>query len=107
MHNVYVNRMRASRSVEYLDEAMLELQHAPTQTDALTLRDLDRALASLPTDQREVLLLVALEEMSYADAARSLGVPIGTVMSRLSRAREKLRVLMMGGSSEPKLKRVK
>ena len=47
-------------------------------------------LARLPDDQRAVLLLVAVEDLSYADAARVLDIPVGTVMSRLSRAREKL-----------------
>ena len=53
------------------------------------MRDLDRAIASLPDDQRTVLLLVALEEMSYEQVARMLGIPLGTVISRLARARTK------------------
>ena len=60
------------------------------------LRDLDAAIRRLPPDQREVLLLVALEDMSYAEAAETLEVPIGTVMSRLARAREKLRAMLSG-----------
>ena len=62
------------------------------------MRDLDRAIARLPADQRAVLLLVTLEEMSYEEVARTLGIPIGTVMSRLSRAREKLRAMMLGAA---------
>ena len=57
---------------------------------------MDRALLRLPVEQREVLLLVVLEDLSYEEAASALGIPIGTVMSRLSRAREKLRALMEG-----------
>jgi RNA polymerase sigma-70 factor (ECF subfamily) len=58
--------------------------------------DLESALRQLPDDQREVLLLVALEEMSYAEIAAVLAIPIGTVMSRLSRGRERLRQIMDG-----------
>jgi RNA polymerase sigma-70 factor (ECF subfamily) len=66
------------------------------QDTALEHRDLVRAFAALPEEQRAVLLLIALEELSYEEAARVLGVPIGTVMSRLSRARERLRHQMSG-----------
>lgn len=59
-------------------------------------RDLETALALLPVEQRAVLLLVALEEMRYQEVADTLGIPLGTVMSRLSRARERLRLLMLG-----------
>ena len=96
MHNVHVNRMRAARPTDTLDDEMPELAQRPAQGDALLVRDLDRAIATLPVAQREVLLLVALEDLSYEETARVLGIPIGTVMSRLARAREKLRVLMTG-----------
>ena len=69
--------------------------------------DLDRGITRLPAEQRAVLLLVTLEEMSYEQVARTLGIPIGTVMSRLSRAREKLRAMMLGGPASAKLKVVK
>jgi len=96
MHNVYVNQRRAARTSVALDEAMPELAQPVRETDTLVLRDLDAAIRRLPPEQREVLLLVALEEMSYGEAADTLGVPIGTVMSRLSRAREKLRAMLSG-----------
>ena len=96
MHNVHVNRMRASRPSDPLDDEMPELAQRATQGDSLLVRDLERGIAALPLAQREVLLLVALEDLSYDETARALGIPIGTVMSRLARAREKLRLLMNG-----------
>ena len=66
------------------------------QGSALLYRDLLRGFAELPQEQRTVLLLVGVEDFSYKDAARILGVPIGTVMSRLSRGRERLRHYMNG-----------
>lgn len=96
MHNVYVNQLRAARPLAPLEEDMPELARSAREAGALDLRDLERALRRLPPEQREVLLLVALEELSYDEAARALGIPIGTVMSRLSRAREKLRAMLAG-----------
>jgi RNA polymerase sigma-70 factor (ECF subfamily) len=107
MHNVHVNRVRATRPMETLEDEMPELAQRPAQGDGLLVRDLDRAIARLPVDQRAVLLLVTLEEMSYEDVARALAIPIGTVMSRLSRAREKLRLMMLGQAAAAKLKLVK
>ena len=63
------------------------------QHSALEYRDFLRAFATLPAEQRSVLLLIAVEDLSYKEAARVLGVPIGTIMSRLSRGRERLRRL--------------
>ena len=70
---------------------MPELAQPQRGPDTLLVRDLDRAIARLPADQRAVLLLVTLEEMSYEDVARTLGIPIGTVMSRLYRGRRLLK----------------
>ena len=98
MHNVFVNQLKA-RKVAYeveIDDSIAAPQSSVTSTD---LMDLDRALMALSPDQREVVLLVALEDMTYAEVSRALGIPIGTVMSRLSRAREKLRRLMEGESA--------
>ena len=60
------------------------------QEQKLVYQDVLNKLAKLPEDQRAVLLLVAVEDLSYADAAKVLNIPLGTVMSRLSRARERL-----------------
>jgi RNA polymerase sigma factor (sigma-70 family) len=107
MHNVHVNRVRASRLTDTLEDEMPELAQRPAQGDALLVRDLERAITRLPDEQRAVLLLVTLEEMSYEQVARTLGIPIGTVMSRLSRARDKLRAMMLGQPVIAKLKVVK
>ncbi|HXM82814.1 MAG TPA: sigma-70 family RNA polymerase sigma factor [Burkholderiales bacterium] len=107
MHNVHVNKVRATRVTDTLEDELPELAQRASQGDALLVRDLDRAIARLPSEQRAVLLLVTLEEMSYEDVASTLGIPIGTVMSRLSRAREKLRMMMLGQGAAAKLKVVK
>lgn len=109
MHNLYVNqaRSRARRRHEALeDDPAAEPVRAP-EPDWLELRDLDRALARLADEQRAVLLLVGLEQLSYGEAARVLDVPIGTVMSRLSRGRERLRLILSGEAKVAPLKRVK
>ena len=107
MHNVHVNQVRASRDHAMLDEDGEEMAVPAVQGASLEIRDLERALALIPHEQREVLLLVALEDMSYAEVANALGIPIGTVMSRLSRAREKLRGMMHGVAANTKLQVVK
>jgi RNA polymerase sigma factor (sigma-70 family) len=104
MHNVHVNKVRAARVTDTLDDDLPEMALRAPQGDSLVMRDLDRSIALLPQEQRAVLLLVTLEDMSYEEVARTLGIPMGTVMSRLSRAREKLRAMMQGqGSAAAKL----
>jgi RNA polymerase sigma-70 factor (ECF subfamily) len=95
MHNVHVNQVR-SRGAPTLpiDEDMPDAPVRPTQSDLLEVRDVEAALRRLPAEQREVLLLVALEHLSYQQSADTLGIPIGTVMSRLARARERLRIML-------------
>ena len=107
MHNVHVNKVRATRATDSLDDEMPEIALRAPQGDSLVVRDLDRAISLLPAEQRAVLLLVTLEDMSYEEVARTLAIPMGTVMSRLSRAREKVRVLMLGQAAAAKLKLVK
>lgn len=97
MHNIFVNQIKAAAHVDYLaDDLLPDLPLRASQTDNLELRDLDRALGRLSADQREVLLLVGLEDLSYEETARIIGSPVGTVMSRLSRGRERLRALLSG-----------
>ncbi|MFF7395934.1 RNA polymerase sigma factor [Achromobacter sp. NPDC008082] len=109
MHNHFIDGVRANG--RRADQAALgDLPDAPvraTQTDHLEVRDLDRCLQALPAEQREVLLLICVEDLSYQETAQVLDVPIGTVMSRLSRAREKLGALMQGRDSVSRLHRVK
>jgi RNA polymerase sigma-70 factor (ECF subfamily) len=107
MHSVFVNQVRARKPIAAsLDEAR-DRAVAAEAHERLELRDLEHALGHLPEEQRVVVLLVGLEELSYADTARALGIPIGTVMSRLARGRERLRQLMTGQRPAPTLKVVK
>ena len=96
MHNLYANQWQQSsrHRMVALDEAQ-DTPHDPMPRLALQL-DLERALSHLTPQAREVLLLIGMEQFSYGEAAQMLGVPVGTVMSRLSRAREQLRRLMEG-----------
>ncbi len=103
MHNVFVNQLglaaRDARNVSIDGDSTLAW-HLPvraTQHVRVELLEVLRELDRLPTDQREVLVLAAVEEMRYEEIATVLGIPVGTVMSRLSRARERLRRAMAGG----------
>lgn len=100
-------KARARRKDVSIDEpAAILPATGPNQEGALQMRDLQRGLAALPTEQREVLLLVALEGFGYLEVAKMLDIPVGTVMSRLSRARDRLRGFMEG-ETRPKLRSVK
>ncbi|MRX11834.1 sigma-70 family RNA polymerase sigma factor [Pseudoduganella sp. FT25W] len=109
MHNLHVDRLRGQPPAsEPLDLALpLAAPGGDAAAARLTLRDLDTALRLLPSEQREVVLLVALEELSYEEVAAVLGIPAGTVMSRLARGRERLRLLMEGQPLPSPLKVIK
>lgn len=95
MHNQHVNLIR--RAVRQGQTFTVEKVHLPspaTQLTGLELRDLERALQRLPEEQRTTLLLIGLEGMSYDEAARVCKVPVGTVRSRISRARAALRQML-------------
>jgi RNA polymerase sigma-70 factor (ECF subfamily) len=96
MHNQNANNVRlAVRESRMVD--MEQLSPMPATTDSTASRqmfELERALAQLPLEQRQVILLVGLEGMSYEDAAGILSIPVGTVRSRLSRGRDILRELL-------------
>ena len=104
MHNVFVNQIRRSaRDAVATDPAVLaelDLADANVADTLVRLNGIERALAQLPEEQREVLLLVSLEGMSYDEVAYTLGVPAGTVMSRLSRARSRLAGLLEGAAPQ-------
>ena len=99
LHNQYVNQIRSlvreGAAVALSDtEAKQALTIAPNQSKRLEVRDLERALAKLPDEQRSALLLVSMEGMKYEEAAAVLGVAVGTIRSRVSRGREMVRELM-------------
>jgi RNA polymerase sigma-70 factor, ECF subfamily len=97
LHNQYVNYVRRSvreGAAVGLNDSEPLLTLAPHQGHRLELRDLERAIAKLPEDQRSAVLLVGLEGMRYHEVAAVLEVPVGTIRSRLSRGRETLRKLV-------------
>jgi RNA polymerase sigma factor (sigma-70 family) len=109
VRNVCLTRLRGTSSpkVVRLDDAMMQIDEqaaagsgAETRPDVQLIAKLDRnrvsqAIARLPEGFREVIVLRELEELSYHDIAAIVGVPIGTVMSRLARGRERLRMLLV------------
>ena len=108
LHNLYVNQVRSqARQPTLQPEQQQEAagNHDPSRSDVL-MSDIERCMAQLSEDQRQVLLLVALEGFSYKEVSKVLKLPVGTVMSRLSRAREAMRRLMEGDTG-PALRRVK
>ena len=110
LHNLAVSRWRTARRrmavFKIVSADGLDVPVPPAQEWSLATQDMLRGLDRLPTDQREVLLLVTVEGLEYRDVATILGIPIGTVMSRLSRARDALRS-HMDGLITPHLRRVK
>jgi RNA polymerase sigma-70 factor (ECF subfamily) len=107
MHNLRIDQLRKpSLNLSELEDEYSDTTMRETQSDRLEVKDLENALQRLPEDQREILLLVALEGMSYQEVAQTLGIPIGTVMSRLSRGRERLRLILQVDHQLPATLRV-
>jgi RNA polymerase sigma-70 factor (ECF subfamily) len=110
LRNIHVSGLRRERragivkTVDDLTDPEVALK--PSQEGETLFLQVTAALDRLPDQQREVVVLVALEDMSYRDVAEITGVPVGTVMSRLSRARSALRELI-GDEARPSLRRVK
>lgn len=96
MHNVFVNEMRLVKnrvSMARLEDEDLGI-HTANQTDHVMVRETLTAIGRLLPELREVLVLVTVETFSYAETAKILDIPLGTVMSRLARARAQLRALL-------------
>ena len=107
--NLFLNgaRRRTRRGTQLGVEVLDEIASSEgSQDSAVGVRDVLTGLDFLPEEQRSVLLLLAVEDLSYEETARVLQVPIGTVMSRLSRAREKMRQYLAAGRGTA-LRRVK
>lgn len=102
LHNVNIDRVRLRRrrpeEAENLDAVSATLSDGAAGDELALSMDFVRAMNRLTVEHRQVLLLIGLESLSYREVADELGVPIGTVMSRLARARERLRVLLEEGA---------
>lgn len=105
MRNLHINNLRAghrSRMVDIDDDLLPNLSSAaPNQEHRLVLKELFRAIGALNPDQQEVLSLVVGQDMSYEEAAAVCGCPIGTIRSRLARARRELERMLAGDTPIP------
>lgn len=103
LHHVRIDH--AKRAIKTRDHLTLDDMSMPgvpaNQMARLECRELSAAIEALPAEQREVLLLVCLEGLSYQETAELVGTPIGTVMSRLSRARTALRKMLSAEAGTP------
>jgi RNA polymerase sigma-70 factor (ECF subfamily) len=110
MHNLFVNALRrpAHLYVDTLSEGYSNTAIADDHAEELSmLADFEKCFTTLSTEQREVLVLVGVEQLSYKRVAKITNVPVGTVMSRLARAREQLRKTLDGEAQSTKIKRIK
>ena len=109
MHNIHIDHVRAqARSPVHVHfDDSHDVLGGMRPSDDVTRHEINTALSSLPLEQRQCVLLIGLEGLSYAEAAAVLGVPTGTVMSRLSRGRERLRDLLDRDRERPTLRRIK
>lgn len=105
MRNAWIDDRRANRHYQLVDEDdAAQAEAAVDRTEAhMELRSVARAMSEMSEEQREVLMLVGVNGMKYRDAAEALGLPIGTVMSRLARARQNLSA-MLGYNERPALR---
>lgn len=104
VHNTHIDRLRRQRSSDRRHEASAEVSetvHHPDPDQSIRLKQLREAFFALPEEQRDALHLVAIEGLSYAEAAQALSIPVGTLMSRISRARQRLREFEENGRKLP------
>lgn len=108
LHNRFISDRRQEARRPQGDEELAEdaMTTDAAQENTVVLNELAEAMQKLPEEQRTVMLLVGVENMAYEEAARILNIPIGTVMSRLFRARESLR-RAVDGEARVALRRVK
>ena len=102
LHNAHVDRLRQRRSQERRHDAAAEMSETSVpanQDHSVRLTQVRNAFFDLPEEQREALHLVAIEELSYQEAADTLGIPVGTLMSRVARARQRLRAFEQGAAA--------
>ena len=100
LRNLFIDELRRRRTrgnEEEISEFAGDMSMSTTQPDLGAVRDLETALNSLSLEHREILILVSIEELNYREIANRLEIPMGTVMSRLARAREHLRAALRNG----------
>ena len=101
LHNLYVDEIRRNKGKgkeQDIADMADRLELSTPASDGMGPRDFLRAIGALSVEHRQILLLVGLDDLDYREVAEELGIPIGTVMSRLARARERLRNLMQSGA---------
>jgi RNA polymerase sigma-70 factor (ECF subfamily) len=101
LHNLYVDEIRRNKGrgrEQNIADLADHIELSTPASDGMGPRDFLRAIGALSVEHREILLLVGLDDLGYRDIADELGIPIGTVMSRLARARERLRDLIESGT---------
>lgn len=108
MHNLFIDQMRRAKaphdSLHRPDGSVVEIAEPPAQMDSLNSRDVLEALQGIHPDRRAALVLVAVEGMSYAEAATVLDIPSGTLMSRIARARGELKRVLDDTSRRRRLR---
>ncbi|MBX3575748.1 MAG: sigma-70 family RNA polymerase sigma factor [Rhizobiaceae bacterium] len=108
MHHLFVDQLRkvkrTAEVIAFSADAQPEAVEQASQVDAVATREIMDALQKISPDRRAAIVLVAVEGFSYAEAANILGVPAGTLMSRIARGRDDLRALLDGGAPRPMIR---